>query len=72
MAGLALLSDAGAVGRAAWGAKCGGLARIRVFSKKLFGRGGALFRVVWGTVGPEDWIPASAGMTEGCGGAFFG
>ena len=65
----------GAVGRVAWGANCGGFARVRVFSKKLFGRGGALFGVVWGASGHDEWMrvgPGVAGARHEAGGRWPG
>ena len=60
--------DAWGSGRLAGGAERGALAHVRVFSKKLFARGGPFWPVM-GRVAWEDWMPDFTGMRAEGGGA---
>ena len=60
--------DAWGSGRLAGGAERGALAHVRVFSKKLFARGGPFWPVM-GRVAWEDWMPVFTGMRAEGGGA---
>ena len=58
-------------GRRVWGAELGGVARVRVFSKKLFGCGGAFCGGVMGR-GTKTGPAEDAGMADGLRRGVFG